>query len=350
MKRLQFYLLPVFLLSVGSSAYASPPDTGGGAAATVGDALKNLITDVWNPILLLITMGAGLAGLWLFIRGLFRFVGTAQGGSNKGYGSALAHVILGTLLIALPESSGMGMTTFFGDQGRAVLQTAGLDYDDNGISNDLLSTLTGGTAAVGGVQNCISADQPAVCMSSNIARNVIPMAVMALFALTFLAGLIIAGTTIVKWAKATGNHDGGGDGRSYLARIVAAIFLMNASVLFRIATKTAMGQDSPVSDLGHMVDASSPLLAYKTTSTNSVFVAYSQLLSNAFVILVFFGAWAFVRGVFMFKGVSEGKQQGSYGMAFTYTIAGIMLANAKFSTCLILGTVGGVDAAVDFCT
>jgi uncharacterized membrane protein HdeD (DUF308 family) len=79
-------------------------------------------------------------------------------------------------------------------------------------------------------------------------------------------------------------------------------------------------------------------------------VAYSQLLSNAFVILVFFGAWAFVRGVFMFKGVAEGKQQGSYGMAFTYTIAGIMLANAKFSTCLILGTVGGVDSAVDFCT
>ncbi len=348
MKRLQFYLLTVFLLSVGSSAYASPPDTGSSAAATVGDALKNLITDVWNPILLLITMGAGIGGIFLLIRGLVKMVAAAQDRGNGSYGSAIAYILCAALLIALPESSGMGMTTLFGDAGRSQLQTVGLDYDDNGISSDLLSTLTGGTAAVGGVQNCLSADQPAVCMSSNIARNIIPMAVMALFALTFLAGLIIAGTTILQWAKST--ERGQGDGRSFLTKIVAAILLMNASVLFRIATKTAMGQDSPVTDLGHMVDANSPLLAYKTSSTNSVFVAYSQLLSNAFVILVFFGAWAFVRGVFMFKGVAEGKQQGSYGMAFTYTIAGIMLANAKFSTCLILGTVGGVDAAVDFCT
>jgi uncharacterized membrane protein HdeD (DUF308 family) len=347
MKRLQFYLLTAFLLSVGTSAHATPPETSS-AAATVGDALKNLITDVWNPILLVITMGAGIAGIFLLIRGLVKMASAAQDRGNGSYGSAIAYILCAALLIALPESSGMGMTTLFGDSGRSTLQTAGLDYDDNGISNDLLSALTGGTAAVGGVNNCLTADQPAVCMSSNIARNVIPMAVMALFALTFLAGLIIAGTTILQWAKSTDR--GQGDGKSYLTRIVAAILLMNASVLFRIATKTAMGQDSPVSDLGHMVDASSPLLAYKTTSTNTVFVAYSQLLSNAFVILVFFGAWAFVRGVFMFKGVSEGKQQGSYGMAFTYTIAGIMLANAKFSTCLILGTVGGVDAAVDFCT
>jgi hypothetical protein len=345
MKRLQFYLLTVFLLSVGSSAHAGPP---GGASATVGDALKNLITDVWNPILLLITMGAGLAGIFLLIRGLVKMVAAAQDRGNGSFGSAITYILCAALLIALPESSGMGMTTLFGDAGRSQLQSAGLDYDDNGISANLLSTLTGGTAVVGGVTNCISADQPAVCMSSNIARNVIPMAVMALFALTFLAGLIIAGTTILQWAKST--ERGQGDGRSYLTKIVAAILLMNASVLFRIATKTAMGQDSPVTDLGHMVDASSPLLAYKTSSTNSVFQAYSQLLSNAFVILVFFGAWAFVRGVFMFKGVAEGKQQGSYGMAFTYTIAGILLANAKFSTCMILGTVTGFDSAVDFCS
>lgn len=347
MKRLQFYLLTVLLLSIGSVAHAIPPDAGGRAAGTVGDALKNLITDVWNPILLLITMGAGLAGIFLLIRGLVKMASAAQDRGNGSYGSAISHIVFAAFLIALPEASGMGMSTLFGDVGRSSLQSAGLDYDDGGISDDLLSSLMGGTASVGEVNNCISADQPAVCMSSNIARNVIPMAVMALFALTFLTGIIIAGTTIIQWAKST--ERGQSDGRSFLTRIVAAILLMNASVLFRIATKTAMGQDTPVSTLGH-INASSPLLAYNTTSPNAVFQAYSQLLSNAFVILVFFGAWAFVRGVFMFKGVSEGKQQGSYGMAFTYTIAGIMLANAKFSTCLVLKTVGGVDGALDFCT
>jgi hypothetical protein len=276
-----------------------------------------------------------------------KMAAAAQDRGNGSYGSAIAYILAAALLIALPESSGMGMTTVFGDQGRSKLQSAGLDYDDNGITTDLLASLTGGPGNVGTVNNCLNNAQPAVCMSSNIARNIIPMAVMALFSLTFLAGLIIAGTTILQWAKST--ERGQSDGKSFLLRIITAVLLMNASVLFRIATKTAMGQDSPISDLGH-INASSPLLEYKSTSANTVFQAYSQLLSNAFVILVFFGAWAFVRGVFMFKGVSEGRQQGSYGMAFTYTIAGILLANAKFSTCLILGTVGGVDAAVDFCT
>jgi hypothetical protein len=36
-------------------------------------------------------------------------------------------------------------------------------------------------------------------------------------------------------------------------------------------------------------------------------------------------------------------------MAATYIIAGILMANAKFSTCLILATVGGADMGTGFC-
>lgn len=346
MKR-ALYTATLFLFTgLTTAAYA---DGDGKAAASIGDALKTMVSDVWNPFLLLTTMVCGLAGIYLLIKGLTKIVATAQNGGRDGYGSAMAYILLAALMIALPQASGMGMNTIFGGQGRSTLQTAGLDYDDGTkLTDNLLGTLMGGTASVAAPVNCISHEQPAVCMSQNIAANVIPMAVMALFSFTFLAGLMIAGATVMQWAKSTDRSD---NGRAYITRIVTAILLMNASVLFRIVTKTAMGQESPVTDLGHAVAATSPLLSYKSTSTSAIVNNYAALLGNAFVILVFFGAWAFVRGVFMVKSVAEaGRQGGSYGMAATYIVAGILLANAKFSTCLILRTALGGDAGVDFCT
>jgi hypothetical protein len=306
-----------------------------------------MLLDIWNPFLLLIIMTSGLGGIYLLIRGIMKFAATAQGGGRDGYGSAMAHIALAAFLIALPQASGMGMNTIFGEaRGGGVLSGGGLDYDDNGVGGDYLGTLMGGAAAVGSVENCLNNAAPAVCMSQNIAKNVIPMAVIMIFALSFLAGLAIAGTTIVQWAKSTDRSE---QSRSNILKIVTAILLMNASVLFRLATTTIMGQDTPIADTGHLT-ANSPLLSYPVDSTIEVVKHYSQLIGNAFTILVFFGAWAFIRGIFMVKSVAEaGRQGGSYGMAATYIIAGILMANAKFSTCVILATVGGADMGTGFC-
>lgn len=341
MRRLALLLTPAILF-VATPVFAAEP------AGTVGDALRNMLLDVWNPLLLLIVMLSGVAGIYLLIRGVMKLVATAQGGGRDGYGSGLAHIALAAFLIALPQASGMGMNTIFGDaRGGSTLSSGALDYDDNGVSGNYLSTLMGGTAGVGGVENCINSKTPAVCMSQNIAKNIVPSAVVMLFSLTFIGGLAIAGTTIVQWAKSTDRSE---QSKSNILKIVTAILLMNASVLFRIATTTVMGQDTPISDLGHL-EAGSPLLTYPVNSSIEVVKRYSELIGNSFTILVFFGAWAFVRGIFMLKAVAEaGRQGGSYGMAATYIIAGILMANSKYSTCLILGTVGGVDMGAGFCT
>ncbi len=341
MKRIALLTAPAFLLA-GSPAFAIEK------ASTVGDAIRNMLLDVWNPLLLLTVMCAGLGGIYLLIRGVLKFVETSQRGGGSGYGSGLAHIALAAFLIALPQASGMGMNTIFGEaRGGGTLMSGGLDYDDNGMSGDYLQSLMGGTAGVGNVENCIGNSAPAVCMSKNIAQNVIPMAVMMLFALSFLGGLAIAAATIVQWAKSTDRSE---QSKNNIMKIVTAILLMNASVLFRLATTTLMGQDAPISDLGHLT-ANSPLLSYPVNSSIEVVQHYSQLIGNAFTILVFFGAWAFIRGLFMIKAVAEaGRQGGSNGMAATYIIAGMLMANAKFSTCLILSTVGGFDMGAGFCT
>ncbi len=337
------------LLTAIFSVLAANQSMAAGPAETVGNALSNLVNDVWNPMLLLITMASGLGGIYLMIKGLVRIAAAAHGGhgaSQAHYGPALANIAFAAFLIALPQAAGVGITTLFGGQGMSSIQSSGLDYNDNGINGSYLSSLAGGLAQVTAPTNCLSDSQPAVCMSRNIAVNVIPMATMALFAMTFLAGLAIMASTILQWAKSMDKHE---HGRGFVTRAITAILLMNASVLFRMTTTSVMGQSSPITDLGHL-DAGSSLLTYPVSSSIEIVQKYAQLIGNAFTILVFFGAWAFIRGVFMIKSVAEaGRQGGSYGMASTYIVAGILLANAKFSTCLILATVGGADMGNGFC-
>ena len=126
---------------------------------------------------------------------------------------------------------------------------------------------------------------------------------------------------------------------------------MNSPLFFSLATTTLLGDiDSPLGSVGHL-NAGSSLLTYPTESTLEIVQRYTELIGHSFTILAFFGAWAFVRGIFMIKSVAEaGRQGGSYGMAATYIIAGILLANSKFSACLILGSVGGEGMGLGFCT
>lgn len=182
-------------------------------------------------------------------------------------------------------------------------------------------------------------------MGANIARNVIPMGIMALFAIVFLVGLISFALAIIDMAKSSER----GDNRpGKITRLVTSILLMNAPLFYTVVTSTMLGDiDNPIGLDG--LKASSSLLSYPVNSNIEIVQRFSQLLGHAFTILTFFGAWAFIRGIFMVKGVAEGRGQGSYGMAITYMVAGILMANSKFSACAILGTFGGSAMAQGFC-
>lgn len=315
--------------------------------STVGTKLANLINDIWNPLFLLIAIGAGLGGLYLMAKGLMKLAEAAQERGGKGYTAGFAMIVVGTMLIALPDAAGVGMQSVFGTvRGGGTLNDAGLDYNDNGMTQDVMKAITGGAAPVGAVDNCLTSSTPAVCMAKNIATNAIPMGVMVVFSLVFLSGLVGFGMTLVDMAK---NAEGRPDSKGHITRLVMAVMLMNAPVAFSFMTQTVFGTiDSPINTVG--LNSSSSLLLYNGGSTLAIVQQYSTMIGYCFTILTFFGVWAYVRGIFMVKGVAEaGRNAGSYGMAGVYMVAGILMANAKASTCIILTTTGGPGLANGFC-
>lgn len=330
----------------GAAAVTTPATA---HAQTIGEQLRSIVTEVWNPFLLLVVVGGAILGLFLFFRGLMKLVEASQGGSRDGFGPGLTHIVVAAFLIALPDAAGMGMTSILGAaKGGTTLSDAGLDYNDTSMTGNFLDAITGGTASVGAVENCIAAEAPATCMARNIARNIVPMAIMALFSLVFIVGLIAFASALAAIARSS---ERGERGTGVMSRLVTSILLMNSPLFFSLATTTLLGDiDSPLGSVGHL-NAGSSLLTYPTESTLEIVQRYTELIGHSFTILAFFGAWAFVRGIFMIKSVAEaGRQGGSYGMAATYIIAGILLANSKFSACLILGSVGGEGMGLGFCT
>lgn len=334
------------LVTLPTTAFAqtaAPP-------VTIGQRLVEIVQDIWNPIFLLAAILSMLAGIYFLIRGLMKFVEAAQGGGRTSYGPAFMFIIVATVLISLPDFAGIGMNSVLGSaRGGASLGSAELDYDDgiNGMSGDFLNAIAGPLGNVKEPDNCLEDAAPATCMGRNVAKNTIPMAIMALFAFTFIAGFIALANVVIEMAKNTEKGDNRG---GYMLRLVTAALLMNAPLLFGQITSTILGTiDSPISERG--LNETSSLLKYPVGSNLQIVQNYVELIGHSFTILAFFGAWSFIRGIFMVKGVSEaGRQAGSYGMAATYIIAGILMANVKFSTCVVLGTFGGVGMGEGFCS
>jgi len=324
-------------------AMASPA-----GAQTIGGQLQSIVTNVWNPLFLLVAVGTALLGVFLFFRGMMKLVEAAQSGGRGGFGPGITHIVIAAFLIALPDAAGIGMMSVFGSaRGGGTLDAGSLDYNDGGMGGDFLSAITGGLANVGAVDNCLVSAGPATCMAKNLATNVVPMAIMMLFAMVFIVGLIAFASAIADIAKASERGD---NSKGHVTRIVTAILLMNAPLFFTMMTTTLLNAgDSPITATGF--NSNSPMLSYPTGSPIAVVQNFTQLIGHSFTILTFFGAWAFVRGIFMIKAVAEkGGQSGSYGMAATYIVAGVLLANAKFSACLVLGTIGGANMGSGFCT
>lgn len=316
-------------------------------STTIGGRLSAIISESWSPIFLLCILLFGLGGIFFIGRGLMKIIEASSSGGRSTYGSALTSIAVGTLLLFLPETAGIGMTSVLGSaRGGTTLGAQGLDYNDQqGIQGDWTARLVGALAPVGEPENCMDSKAAATCMAKNLAQNTVPMGIMALFAIVFIAGFIALATTFADMAKSSDR----GEQKSYLTKIVTAVLLMNSPLFYSQITKTLLGDiDSPIT--GGSLNTSSGLLKYPVASQLEVVQSYGQLIVHAFTILSFFGAFAFVRGIFMIKGVADGgRQGGSYGMAFTFIIAGILLANSKFSACLVLSTFGGSAMGAGFC-
>jgi hypothetical protein len=344
-----FYRTAVAVMTI---SLASGPAWAAGASGgdTVGEKLRDLMTDVWNPFFLLIAAVAAITGIWMIAKGLMKLSEAAQERGGKGFAPGLAWIVVGAMLIALPDTAGVGMTSLLGQaRGGGTLGSTGLDFkSDTPNTSNFLTSMTGGLASAAPVENCLGSDEPAVCMAKNIATNAVPMGIMVVFSLVFLGGLAGFAMTLIEMAKGTEGRDGG---KGHMTRLVTCTLLMNAPVAFGFMASSIFGTglDNTIGDTG--LNSSSSLLSYNGGSTLEIVQHYQKMIGYCFMILAFFGAWAYVRGIFMVKGVAEaGRSAGSYGMAGVYMVAGILMANAKASTCVVLTTAGGSGLAAGFCS
>lgn len=320
-------------------------------AQTLGDLLSNMAGEIYRPFFFLIACSSFIGGLVLLAVGLLKL--SRQNDTRGGlWDSGLAHIVAAALLIALPDAAGTGVMTVFGNvTGAGTLQGNGLDVGNDGIagsasSADIASGVFAAFANVGTVENCLAAAAPAACMAKNIAVNAIPMATWMLFGMSFLAGLVIFASAIMDITKTQQNH---GMPRGWLAKVVTSVLLLNSATLFTFASKTVLGRnDGPINEQG--LNAGSSMLTYAPQGASiDIVKKYAELIGWCFTILAFFGAWAFVRGIFIIKASGEGRSQDGIGKGLVFIIAGILLANAKYTACVVLTTMGGSDMGNGFC-
>lgn len=318
-------------------------------AQTVGSTLEQFIDDVGNPLLMVIFFCSAVGGLFLFIRGFFKLAEASQDRGGGGYGSGIGYIVAAAILIALPDAAGMGMNSLLGDvRGGGTLGSGGLDYNDNTAdSGTFLDQLMSGTnKSVGAANNCFGAASPMTCVAENLAKNIVPVAVYVLFALTFLIGFLGFAATIFKIVQSNDRRESTG---GQVGRLALCALLMNSPFLLTLINTTIGVTDSPITVGG--LNSGSSMLTYSVGGTNATLAQYAQLIQYSLWILAFFGAWAFIRGIAMMKNVSEqGSQGGSYAMAGVFIVGGVLMVNMKFSICLIITTIGYNTAFPGFCS
>lgn len=327
------------------------------AQQSIGGRLSGILSEAWGPILFLIIVIAFVAGLWMFIRGLFKMKDISDPRAGSGAGEAILHMVAGSLLVALPHAAGVGVSTvtgidfnLFGSQSELAEISRTLDVDTMGggsaAGTDKIKSVIAGAGGVIEPDNCYASDDPVNCMARNIAKNAVPMGILAIFAFMFLYGIGSFATSLMDLVKTQGGQnrlvpDG------WTSKFVTSILLMNGPFLFYAVSNTMLGQ-SVILETG--LDAASSLLSYTpSSSADEFFKKYAELIGYVLQILAFFGVWAFVRGMFMLKQSAEGRQQQSAMSGVVFIVAGILLANAKVSTCMVLYTAGGSGMTMGFC-
>lgn len=319
------------------------------AQTTIGDRLQAGISDMVGPILFVITMISTLGGVILFAKGLMKLKDAS--GDRGAVGPSMMTIAAATLLIALPEVAGIGMTSVMGGSG--LLGRNDFTVADRVLDGDSASSRSGtpssklaGMAAVTAPENCMSlagggnaGNGGAVpCMARNLAKNVVPIGVIAVFGFVFLAGLWTFGSALFELARSHG-QEGRGTPPGWWAKVLAAILMMNGPPFFMAVTRTIMGNEANTVGASGL-NAGSSLLTYNITGVN-VLAQYTELIGHLFTILVLFGVLAFVKGIFVIKSASERQGNATFSHGVVFMVAGVLLANSKLSTCTILSTIAG---------
>jgi uncharacterized membrane protein HdeD (DUF308 family) len=166
----------------------------------------------------------------------------------------------------------------------------------------------------------------------------------------FLFGMISAGMTI--YAVVQSHNERGRPVEGWAQRVVIAFVMCNVPALF-FSIESSLGIASPVvqaigaQSLGQGSPPSMLSYTYAGAGAGGILASYQSLISWCFVILVMFGVISLWKGIMQLKAHAEGNKQQTLGSGIVHIVFGCLLANGKYSTCLILTSMLG--NALGFC-
>lgn len=317
----------LLLLAAAGPASADLGGDGSGSAVmnTVGGMISALAKNITGPFSLLITGLGFLLGMGLIGSGLMKLA--HAGDSHKAaVPDGFSRIAGGSALIGLPPMISAGVKSFYGSSVGSVTSD----------STVLLSTTV----------DCMTAAGQGValtCVAKNVALNVAPVFWSVLFGIAFLVGAAtIAGAL---YGAATSHSTGQRMmPKGWAGKLILGCLLCNFPALF-VAVESTMGISTGTIATSGFIGLSgssvSSILAYKASASAQILQQYAELIGWLFVILSIFGALAFWKGIMCFKALAEGNQQSTMGAGITHIIGGVLLANGKFTVCLVVGTLMG---------
>jgi len=311
-----------YLLRTAATAAASAalllPSVANAATTSLGQMVGSFANDVWQPFCLLVLGLAFLSGLWLIATGISKM---RESGGHQHQNAALEgvmRIIGGAFLVGLPDTVNLGIASFYGAMTGHAMNSA------NGTAGAVTDCLQGGGVT---------------CVAQNIATNLVPVFVEVSFGLLYFFGVVIVFHAL--YSMATSHGSGQQQSKGWLPRIIIGLLICNVPHLFSLFETTFGVGDGTITDTGF--NQSSSLLAYTANGTSQVLTSYASLIQWCFHILVMFGVIAFIRGILQLRAFAEGKERGHGGMGggITHVVGGIMLANSKWTVCIVLNTFFG---------
>lgn len=319
----------LFLLMMGISlsipAYAS-------SSNTIGDVVYDAGNDLFSPLAIMLSGIAYMLSIWMAGNGLWylKRAGDENDNGRHTIAQGMFRIFGAGALGALPDTLNVGIGTFFAN-----------------MSNTNVVSLS----SAGSVSSCMSdsgSTNALTCVAENVGRNIVPVSIQVIFIGMFLVGACI----IMKEVYGLATHQEGGRKTlgSMSMKILVGIICCNVSAFFYAFENTFGISNSIITNSGAGVSTSSvpSMLSYTPSSSVAVLESFSTLISWCFVFLVLVGVLSFVRGVAILYSHSEGQSRSSLTSAYVHMIAGILLANGKYTMCFMLSSF--IGDGLGFCS
>ena len=300
---------------------------GGGAGATTGNLMCNILTHVgFFPAFL--TAISYLFGLVMGVWGIFKIRDHVLNPQQTTIFEGVTRLLAGGAFFALPFIVDVVSTTLDGGGG---LSTAGAVISGYNIDG----SITGACAGGGGGGGALGLDGVLACFADDMLGPV--HAVLNIFA--FVAGIIFIMIGISRLIKGAQEGARGPGGLGTMMSFAMGGALISYNEIMRAATTTLVSSSQTATFATLRYDD-----GLSTDEANAAHAVISSILK--FMIIV--GLISFVRGLFIVRSVAEGNQQASMMAAITHIVGGALAVNLGPVLNAVQTTLGTTGYGIEF--